>query len=122
MQVQLLSVGEENASKQLKMLQKVIRNLEVCVPCVYVCTFVCVSIAGLLGIHVYMCTQEEVMQERSKHQRYVNKKTEEMRALMQEVCMYSDTCIMLTDSYLVLLCSWESYDRLNGHCDRGLKI
>jgi coiled-coil domain-containing protein 61 len=56
MQVQLLSVGEENASKQLKMLQKVIRNLE-----------------------------EEVMQERSKHQRYVNKKTEEMRALMQEL-------------------------------------
>ena len=31
-------------------------------------------------------SQEELLQEKSKHQRYVNKKTEEMRALMQEVC------------------------------------
>lgn len=29
--------------------------------------------------------QEEILRERSKHQRYVNKKNEELRALVQEV-------------------------------------
>ena len=33
MQVQVLSVSEENGSKQLKMLQKIIRNLEVILMC-----------------------------------------------------------------------------------------
>ncbi|CAI8048211.1 Centrosomal protein CCDC61, partial [Geodia barretti] len=48
--------GGGQDKKQLKMLHEVIRNLE-----------------------------EEVLQERTKHQRYVSKKTEELRSLTQEL-------------------------------------
>ena len=67
-----------------------------------------------------MFTQEEVMQERSKHQRYVNKKTEEMRALMQEVYGWTDSCFYVL-LHVCMLFSWGNCDRLSGPYDQGLK-
>ena len=51
-----------------------------------------------------VCVKEEVLQERSKHQRYVSKKTEELRALTQEVCVF--LCV-----YVLQCISW-SYTQL----------
>jgi len=53
---EVMLTREGNASKEIRILKKVIRNLE-----------------------------EDIMKERTKHQRYANKKNEEMRALLQEL-------------------------------------
>lgn len=50
--------------------------------------------------------QEELAKERSKHQRYAQKKTQEIRELMEEVRSPSLSLLALLLLQVSLLCSW----------------
>ena len=76
------------AAKQIKILKQAVRNLEVCsVLCVCVCVCVCVAVSSSISMRAdcVVYVQEELAKERSKHQRYAQKKTQEIRELMEEV-------------------------------------
>ena len=80
------------AAKQIKILKQAVRNLEVCsvlwlCVCVCVCVCVCPSVCSSISMRAdcVVYVQEELAKERSKHQRYVQKKTQEIRELMEEV-------------------------------------
>ena len=87
------------AAKQIKILKQAIRNLEVCLAvcsvCVCVCVCACAHACTVLLLTVDS-VQEELAKERSKHQRYVQKKTQEIRELMEEVSSLSLPLIIVT--------------------------
>ena len=76
-----------NASKELRILKKVIKNLEVCshMAACWDTTSSMPSIASAIVKRVPPFLQADILKERTKHQRYANKKNEEVRALLQEV-------------------------------------
>jgi len=69
---EVMLTREGNASKEIRILKKVIRNLE-----------------------------EDIMKERTKHQRYANKKNEEMRALLQEVSTIRNCSVLCSTLHQV---------------------
>ena len=62
---------DRKGSKEIRVLKKVIKNLEVD--------------NSSMTIIILLCLQEELLRERSKHQRYSAKKNQELRELIQEV-------------------------------------
>ena len=74
------------AAKQIKILKQAVRNLEVC-SVLWLCVCVCVAVRSSISMRAdcVVYVQEELAKERSKHQRYVQKKTQEIRELMEEV-------------------------------------
>lgn len=69
---EVMLTREGSASKEIRVLKKVIKNLE-----------------------------EDILKERTKHQRYANKRNEEIQALMQEVEYFASVNIFAC--YVILI-------------------